>query len=183
MSEHAQCVADWFGAAYDALHPQLRALHGRGGVLRGPVDVAFGRGIAGAFGRRLAAKLGIPRDGAVMRVDIHADDTGLHWHRQFNGGNGFRSLFVPVGRHPDGYWRERTGAVELRLRVAIVDGAWHWRHVGTRWHGIALPRRLLPSVAASKAYVDGAYRFDVAIRLPLLGTVLGYRGALALDHA
>ena len=33
-------VAAWFGDAFAALHPQLRALHERGGTLRGDVEVA-----------------------------------------------------------------------------------------------------------------------------------------------
>jgi hypothetical protein len=175
-------VADWFGPAFTRLHPALQALHRDGGTLAGPVDVRIGDGYAGFVGRRLARRLGIPlpAPGNTMQVTIFEAAEGLHWQRRFNGGRRFDSLFVPIGRHPGGHWIERSGLIELKLGVDIVDGGWHWRVLSQRLFGIALPRLLLPRTTAYKKVVDGRYRFAVDIALPIIGRVLGYRGDLTM---
>ena len=96
-------------------------------------------------------------------------------------GREFRSIFVAHGNFPDGYWVEATGSIELRLSVRIVDGAWHWQQLGGRWKGIPLPRWLMPQTVAYKEVRDGLYRFSVDVRLPLLGSLLSYRGGLTLQ--
>jgi hypothetical protein len=173
MDAPGHLVENWFGAAFAQLAPQLQALHGRGGALRGPCEVTFGKGLAGMVGKVLAKKLGIPHaaGAATLSVNIASDASGLLWSRSFNDGPAFVSHFEPVGHYPDGYWVERSGPVTLRFGVAIKHGAWHW-----------LPRAgaLLPRTIASKAFIDGNYVFCVAVNFPLLGTVLSYRGALSL---
>jgi len=175
-------VSRWFGPAFAQLHPQLQALHRRGGKLQGPLTIRFGRGLAGILGRRLARKLGIPTDGAAHRlqVGIHHLDGHLHWDRRFDDGARFASTFHPYGQWPDGGWIEQTGAITLRLQVDVVDGGWQWRCIGARIGGWPLPLRLLPRTRAGKRIEADDYRFDVSIALPLLGEVLGYGGLLQL---
>lgn len=182
MASADHLVAHWFGDAFAQLAPQLQALHAHGGMLRGPCKVAYGKGLAGVVGKLLAQRLGIGAAGgnATMTVTIAADVTGLRWSRRFNDGPAFVSHFEPVGRYPDGYWLERSGAIKLRFGVVLKEGAWHWQQQQLSWLGMPLPGRLMPETIASKAVVDGAYVFGVDIRFPLLGTVLSYRGALAL---
>ncbi len=170
MAQPDHLVENWFGAAFTRLAPQLQALHGQGGSLRGPCEVRFGKGLAGIVGRVLAKKLGIG-DASTLSVTIASDATGLLWSRSFDDGPAFVSHFEPVGHYPDGYWVERSGPIRLRFGVAIKDGAWHW---------IALAGALMPRTIASKAFIDGNYVFCVAVQFPLLGTVLSYRGALSL---
>lgn len=173
-------VEHWFGAAFAQLHPQLQALHRHGGHLRGPVQLWYGTGLAGLAGKMLARRLGIPPQAgaATLEVLIASDAAGLHWSRRFNHGPTFDSVFQPRGSYPDGCWVERSGAVELRLQVAVIDGAWHWQQRRARVAGIVLPRWLTPTTAASKQVIDGTYVFAVAVRFPLLGKVLAYRGEL-----
>jgi hypothetical protein len=64
------------------------------------------------------------------------------------------------------------------LQVELIDGGWHWRPLRSRIFGLPLPRWMLPHTAAHKQFVDGRYAFSVTIGLPLLGTVLSYRGCL-----
>lgn len=175
----------WFGTAFAELHPLLQDLHRKGGVLRGPVEVDFGTGLAGWLGQRLARRLGVPSTAGThqLEVEIHSASGVLHWSRRFNGSSRFVSRFRPVGVYPSGHWVERTGPLTLLLGVQVVDGGWHWRHRGTRWLGVPLPRFLLPRTLASKAIEEGGYRFSVEIRMPLLGKVLGYAGTLALVDA
>lgn len=173
-------VVDWLGPQFARLHPLLQTLHREGGVLSGPVVIAFGTGLAGVIGRRLARRLGIPdRAGAhTLRVDISHDPGNLYWDRCFDAGTRMASVFVPFGTWPDGGWRERTGPVELWLGVDIDDGGWTWRLRGARAFGLPLPRWLLPRSQAGKRIVDGRYRFFVSFALPGLGTVLSYGGDL-----
>jgi hypothetical protein len=176
-------VETWFGVDFARLHPQLQALHRRGGRLSGPVDVRLGSGIAGWIGRRLARRIGVPLPDPrnTLEVVIFDDAQSLHWHRRFNAGREFRSRFVAHGNFPDGYWVEATGSIELVLGVRILDGAWHWQQRGGRCKGIPLPRWLMPQTVAYKEVRDGLYRFSVDMRLPLLGSLLSYRGGLMLQ--
>lgn len=173
-------VSRWFGPAFAQLHPQLQALHRRGGSLHGPLAIRFGRGLAGIVGRRLARRLGMPTDGAAHRLHVgirHADGL-LHWNRRFDDGARFVSIFRPYGCWPDGGWIEQTGAVALRLQVDVVDGGWQWRCIGAQLGRWPMPLWLLPRTRAGKCIESGNYRFDVSIALPLLGEVLGYGGLL-----
>ena len=71
-------VEAWFGEAFAALDPRLRALHQRGGTLRGDVEVAFGRGIAGAIGRRIARRLGVPTTSGAHALDVDIRSARIH---------------------------------------------------------------------------------------------------------
>lgn len=178
--EPETAVTRWFGPAFGQLHPLLQSLHRHGGELHGPIAIRFGRGVAGIAGRRLAQTLGIPTDANAhrMRVSIYHRDGNLHWDRRFDDGKRFASTFRPSGRWPDGSWHEETGAIALRLQVDVHDGGWQWRCIGACFGRWRIPLWLLPSTHAGKRIEDGRYRFEVSIRLPLLGEVLGYGGLL-----
>ncbi len=173
-------AARWLGARFRQLHPMLQRLHEQGGTLSGEVAVHTGRGLAGLAGRRLARSLGIPvgRGRCGFEVAIGHAGAALLWDRRFEGGTRMRSVFEPVGHWPDGHWIERTGPVALRLTVDVADQDWHWRVLGARWHGVPVPRPLLPVSRAWKRIEDGRYRFEVEFAMPLLGVVLGYSGLL-----
>jgi hypothetical protein len=181
-SEPAETVVEaWFADGFRELHPLLQQLHRSGGVLNGPVDVSFGRGLAGLVGKRLAARLGVPAIAGTHRlqVAIHSHAGVLHWARRFNGLSEFVSGFRPVGRYPTGHWVERSGALSLELGVEVLSGGWHWQHRRTRWWGVPVPRALVPTTVASKRIEGRLYRFSVEVRAPVLGKLLAYEGALA----
>lgn len=173
-------VSDWFGARFGALHPLLQAMHRRGGRLAGEVEVAYGSGLAGWFGRRLGRRMGLPAQPGRMPlvVTISHTDRALRWARRFGEGHEMVSLFEPVGRWPDGHWQERTGALRLLLTVDVRDGGWYWRALGARLHGVRVPVRLLPRSHAGKRVEGDGYRFEVAVIAPLLGPLLRYGGTL-----
>lgn len=177
-------VTQWFGDAFSQLHPLLQKLHRGGGRLRGRIAIDCGRGLAGLIGRRLARRLGIPADRNDCHFDVRIthDATALLWQRRFENGSEMISSFEPYGHYPQGGWTERTGPLTLDLGVDTTDGGWRWRLRGARWHGLPIPLALLPQSQAGKRIVDGRYVFDVEFRLPLLGRVLRYGGALeAID--
>ena len=178
-------VEQWFGPGFAELHPLLQRLHREGGMLSGTVRIDRPRGVAGWVGARLARRLGVPvaRGDAHLQVRIHGDAQGLHWDRDFDGRTRMRSLFVPVGHWPDGYWLERSAAITLALQVIVRDGGWYWRTRSAWLGGVRLPLVLLPRTAAGKRIEGDAYVFHVDIALPVLGTVLRYEGRLRLDSA
>lgn len=176
----ANAVTDWFGDGFTRLHPLLQALHREGGRLGGPIQLKFGAGLAGAIGRRLARKMGIPAQPGAhhLDVDIGHDARALLWHRCFDATHELHSSFHPVGHWPDGYWIERTGPLQLELAVDVRDGGWHWRVIGVCVRGVRIPRWLVPRSTAYKQIEDGRYRFFVGFSVPMLGVVFSYSGLL-----
>ena len=174
-------VSDWFGPHFSALYPLLQELHLQGGMLKGEVQLGFGRGAAGWLGRRLARKMGLPARASrlPLQVDISHSPDALVWARQFGGEPlPMVSQFEPIGRWPDGHWRERTGALRFKLTVDVQDGGWSGRVLGASLHGLPVPVGLLPRSHAFKRVEGGAYRFEVALIAPVLGRLLSYGGLL-----
>jgi len=176
-------VTKWFGEGFGRLHPRLQALHRGNGRLRGPITFWFGKGAAGAFGRRLARHLGIPDTVGEheLDVDIGHDGTTMWWNRHFDRSLTLLSGFRPVGSWPDGHWIESTDPMEFTLAVAVIEGGWYWRIIGARLRGMPLPLWLMPRVTAYKRIEDDKYRFHVGFALPILGSVMSYSGLLELD--
>lgn len=185
----------WFGPAFAQLHPLLQEVHTQGAVLRGPVRVFCGRGLAGVLGRHFAKRLGVPlgaaataAGGEALHLEVRITHTAEHlvWTRRFTNVAGqvseVESLFAPVGHHPDGYWIETTGRMRFKLAVDVLAGAWHWRVLGVSVAGFALPLALLPrSHAFKQVEMDEggtAYRFSVGFALPIVGSLFSYEGVL-----
>lgn len=174
-------VKQWFGAKFNELHPHLRELHEHGGELNGFVSVALGKGLGKLFGAALARKLCIPTKAGLcsLNVEIFHDQDGMHWNRCFDGRTMMKSLFIPVGSLPSGYWIESTGSVRMELTVDVIDGGWYWRCLRVSIHGMRIPIWLIPRTTAFKRIEDGQYRFFVGFSLPMFGTVLSYSGLLS----
>ncbi len=178
--ETPNAVLRWFGPNFAQLHPLLQALHRHGGRLRGDVSVLRGRGLAGWIGARLLRRLGLPpgHEQVPFEVEIRHVGEVLHWDRRFGEQAWLRSQFRPIGRWPEGYWIENTGAVRLKLTVDVIDGGWYWRCLGVRLGGLPLPLWLFPRTTAYKRIENGRYAFCVCFDLPMLGRVLEYSGRL-----
>ncbi len=176
-------VTRWFGPHFDALHPLLQQLHREGGTLQGRVEIGRGAGLAGWLGARIAGRMGWPPQGdAQLTVSISHDGHRLRWARCFDTAAGAVetvSWFEPRGSWPNGHWLETTGALRFELGVDVEEGAWHWRVLRARWHGIPIPIGLLPRSRAGKRIVNGVYVFEVRVTAPLLGPLAWYRGQLA----
>ncbi len=181
--ERMNPVTNWFGDAIAELHPQLQSLHRHGGDLSGTVDLVFGKGLAGIIGRRLAKKLGMPTQAGVhaLRVSIRHRENSLWWSRCFNGQQTMLSIFEPTGRHPDGNWTEKTGPVNLKLAVDIIDQGWYWRLRKVYLFGLRVPLIFFPHSLAYKKIIDGNYQFHVGFSMPLVGQLLSYEGRLICE--
>jgi hypothetical protein len=177
-------VERWFGPQFAALHPLLQQLHRHGGTLRGPVEIGRGSGLAGWLGERVARRMGLPPPGAAeLTVTISHERGRLRWARRFDVADRsveMVSWFEPLGAWPRGHWVETTGPLRFEMGVEVDDGAWLWRVLRARWHGVPVPIQLLPNSRAGKRIVDGDYAFEVEVTAPLLGPLVWYRGRLAL---
>jgi Domain of unknown function (DUF4166) len=175
-------VPQWFGPKFSELHPLLQQVHLHGAELTGVVDIHIpNNGIAGAIGRRLAKKLGLPTTAGQhrLRVSISHCAGAMHWDRCFDDRNNMRSIFRPIGTWSDGYFLEDTGPLKMRLTVDIKDGGWYWRCLEIRLFGVRLPLWLFPNSKAFKTIEDGRYRFYVGFAIPLIGVCLAYGGLLS----
>jgi len=174
-------VQRWFGPKFTELHPLLQRVHLEGAQLVGIVDIHFADGISGAFGRRLAKKLGIPVKGGQhqLKVDIAHRDDGMHWDRCFDDADYMRSVFRPIGTWADGYWIEDTGPLKMRLTVDVENGGWYWRCLEMRLFGLRIPLWMFPNSKAYKTIENGLYKFYVGFSLPGIGTFLSYSGSLS----
>jgi len=178
----SRLVKDWFGDEFSRLAPELQQLHLDGGRLTGRVQVAYGNGLAGVLGRRLAKKLNIPPAGdQALIVNISHHEDGLHWDRLFNNAKEMKSTFMPVGNIKNGYWLETTGPLQIKLTVEIKDGGWYWKNLSYKFLGIPLPRWLFPQTEAYKYIENGKYQFYVGFSIPFLGRLLSYGGLLSLE--
>lgn len=176
----SQLISQWFGPAFEQLHPLLQTLHREGGVLAGTAELQFGTGAAGWLGRRIARNMGLPHDAGRIPLEVTISHTReeLVWARRFGTHAPMVSRLAPVGQWPHGHFRERTGALQFELTVDTHGGAWTWRPLRSRLHGIPVPLRLLPRSHAYKRIENGAYRFDVAVVAPGLGLLVRYGGLL-----
>lgn len=166
------------GAAWEALPAPIRAVHdvgaglvaeGRARTEQGPSPPA--RLIAKLFGFAETAA------DAPARVRFTIEKGGERWTRALGGGR--FSSWQGLGRgRSEGLLVERFGPFAFGLAVVVGDG--RLRLVLKRWtaFGMALPLWLAPRAEAHERVEEGRFRFEVTIRLPLVGLIAAYRGWL-----
>jgi saccharopine dehydrogenase-like NADP-dependent oxidoreductase len=167
------------GNAYDALPDALREAHDVQGVLalEGKADAdGPNRGLA----KIVAWLFRLPPPGLDMpvRVEMRSEDDGSETWTRIYPNVTMRSRLGnpdPVTCQID----ERFGPVAIRLEWRPAGAGLSLRTIGARILGIPLPEFLRPRTTATEsAGSNGAFRFDVAISLPLIGTLARYRGWL-----
>ena len=166
-------------SAWDDLPASLRAMHrvGAAQVAHGEADIERGSGLLAGF---IAGLFGFPRTarGAPTSVRFEARNGVETWTRIFAGRIMRSRQWQGVGRW-EGLLCESFGPFTFGLAALTGDG--RLRLVLRRWTflGIPLPIGLAPQGHAIEFEQDGRFRFDVAIRAPLIGPIVRYRGWLA----
>ncbi len=168
------------GPSMDAMPPLLRDVHAgvRTRILRGRVDVT---GASTLAGRMIAWLFRFPRQQNDLAADVvlTPQNSSEVWTRRF-GGATFRSRL----RRDDGSGRltEQFGPFVMLLHIAAHENGFNLNATGWRLGALPLPRFLAPRSQA-RAFIDdtGRYRFDVPISLPLIGSLVHYRGWLIAD--
>lgn len=161
------------GARFDTLPSAVRAVHevngdggaaGEGKVTRGSHPLS----------RLIGTMMRFPPSGSYpLHVAFVARNGKERWTRDF-GGHCFSS---ELSRGGNGV-AERFGP--LRFAFDLPADATGLRMVLRHWSlfGIRMPRRFGPRIAAREWQEDARFRFEVEVRLPLIGTVVAYRGWL-----
>lgn len=165
------------GEHWDDLSPQAQVLHSVHDVTRfsGTARVDRGRN---PLARLAAFVFGFPPAASSVPVTVTktATQDGELWERDF-GGRVFRSLLNPSPL--PSHVRERFGPFNFEQALLIENG--HMRlDVKRGWFlGIPMPRWALPKSQAREFVEDGKFHFDVALSLPILGSlIVRYRGSL-----
>lgn len=165
--------------AFDSLSPALRAVHGvlRDGGADGRATVIRGRN---PVARLVAAAIGFPPAGEhALHVSFAEADGVETWTRDFDGRR-FRSRLTQRGRELE----ERFGPLRFRFALVREGGGLRMALRGWSCLGIGLPLGLAPrSDAREREDEHGRFAFDVPIALPLVGTVVHYRGWLEPNGA
>jgi NAD(P)-dependent dehydrogenase (short-subunit alcohol dehydrogenase family) len=161
------------GERFEALPEAVRMMHqvdGDGG--------AEGEGIvtrgAGLLATLLAGAMGMPPSGSYpLHVGFTERGDTETWTRSF-GAHRFASE-LSADR---GCAVERFGPLRFAFDLPS-DGA-GLRMAFRRWSvfGIPMPRALGPRIAAREWQEDGRFRFEVEVRMPLIGGVVHYAGWL-----
>ncbi len=166
------------GDAYAVLPVPIQTMHdlnhtlaaeGRATVERGTNLVA--RAIAAAFRFPPAAR-DIP-----VKVDFARRDGREIWRRDF-AGHRFSSTQQEGRGRFDRLLCERFGPFCFGIALVCSPARLDLVLRGWSLFGIPLPLRLAPVGAAHERVEDGRFRFDVEIRLRLIGLIVRYQGWL-----
>jgi NAD(P)-dependent dehydrogenase (short-subunit alcohol dehydrogenase family) len=167
------------GCSYDALPPAIRQAHEVHGVLalEGKADAASPDNFLGAL---IAWLFRLPRSGSNLpvRVEMRSEDDGSEtWTRIYPGVTMRSNL-----RNPDSATHqldEVLGPLSIRLQWKPNAHTLQLRTISARIFGCPLPNFLRPRSNASETVGDdGQFHFDVPIALPLIGTIVHYKGSL-----
>lgn len=165
------------GEHWDDLSPQAKALHSVQDVARFSGIARVDRGTS-MLARLVASVFGFPPAAEAVRVTVTKTVTpdGELWERDF-AGKRFRSLLNP-SPHPL-HVRERFGPFNFEQALPIENGVMRL-DVKRGWFlGITMPRWAKPKSQAQEFVEDGKFHFDVALSLPLFGSlIVRYRGWL-----
>jgi len=162
------------GPDWDQLTAVTRRLHSPDPVVlfEGRVDIIRGRNpLASMF----AVLLGLPKAGldlpALVRISrVDGEELLERW---YDG----RHFATRQGRAA-GQLTERFGPFSLAFGLRLEDGVLMFDQASVTLWSIALPRVLRPRIRARESADGKAHLFDVALKLPLIGPVVRYRGRL-----
>lgn len=167
------------GSAFDHLPPAIRRAHDVRGVLalEGEADAT---GPDNWIGRAIAFLFRLPRPGKNLpvRVEMRSEADGSEtWTRIYPGVTMRSNLRDPdpANQQID----EVFGPVAVRLVWQVTADGLRLTTLHARLFGIPLPSFLTPrSNAREGVDANGTFRFDVPIALPMIGTIVHYRGWL-----
>jgi saccharopine dehydrogenase-like NADP-dependent oxidoreductase len=167
------------GNAFDALPPVVRQAHEVQGVLvlEGKADAASPDHVLGSW---VAWLFRLPRSGSNMhvRVEMRSEDDGSETWTRFYPGVTMRSNL----RNADSKTHqvdEVLGPLSIRLQWNPSERGLQLRTISARMFGCPLPHFLCPRSHASETVgAKGQFYFNVPIALPLIGTIVHYKGSL-----
>jgi hypothetical protein len=166
------------GAAYERMHPAVRAFHDLQGSVELQGEVAT-EPPQGWMATVLAVLLGTPRRGdrGAIRFELRGDAEAQEWIRHFPARTMRSRLRAQGGRVV-----ETLGPVRLVFAIREESGSLVMQLDALRCLGIPCPRWLLPVIHARETGSGSRLEFDVRATLPLVGQVAGYKGWLRIPE-
>jgi hypothetical protein len=173
------------GPAWSSIAESVRSLHSDAGRTRitGQMQVHAAQSTAGRF---LCAVGGLPRSSGIVGGDliVEASPTVERWHRSIGA---WRSESVQTAN--EGLLTERIGMLDLGFVLSEDSGGIRYTQTSAHlsFFGLRfpLPRFAAPRVAVlERPASDGrTVIVDVALSVPLVGTILRYVGSVARSSA
>lgn len=163
------------GNRFAELAEPVRRMHQPLGPTRARGEASVERGTSLAA-RLLGRVMGFPPAGSYRcEVLFEPADGREVWTRSFGPHRFASEMSVSRG----GLLVERFGPMRFHFALEVT-GAGGLVMLLRRWTflGLPMPRMLGPRIAASEAAEGDAFRFDVAVAMPLVGPVVHYRGLL-----
>ena len=161
------------GQAFAYLSEPVRAMHevfGDGGA-RGEAVVSRGRSLAA---RLIAEIFGFPPAGNhPLHVSFEEENGIERWTRDFSG-----RCFTSRLSEEKGRLVERFGAFRFAFDLLPHDNGLSMEMRGWSFLSVRLPLFLAPRSIAYEWAEDDRFHFDVSIALPLIGSIVHYRGWL-----
>lgn len=166
------------GAQFKRLPVALRALHDRGRNSRavGRCAVRHGRT---RLARALARLLRLPPPAAdiPLAVDFVLEKGGETKRRDFAGVALMSHLRAGSGAL-EGLIVERRFPLAVAMRLVPDASGLTYEPLRYWLFGLPWPSALAPRAMARERSVEGVFTFDVTVAMPLLGTIISYRGRL-----
>jgi len=179
MTQDGSLFEQAMGPAFERLHPALRRFHslaGRwslhGSVRTEPPATWLGRLLAWFIRTPLAAQEG------AIRFELDAAPLRERWTRHFPFSTMASTLSLRGGEVI-----ESLGAATLAFDLQEVGGGLSMVLQRMRFFGIPCPRWLMPRIRAEERGDADTLHFDIRADVPGCGTVVHYRGWLALPPA
>ena len=176
------------GPSFTTLAPVLKRLHGPG-IRRLSGDLSLRAG-PHPLARPLLWLTGLPRTQAAATCELCLvpHKQGEYWRRYFGRWKFITRQRAALsnmanagaqGRATSGEILERFGPFTVHLRLQVKGQSLWVRSCSTSLFGIAVPSALAIKVVACETPIDAdSFYCDIQIRLPWLGRLLRYRGAL-----
>ena len=160
---------------FERLAPRVREVHGgTSRQLRGLATVTRGNALLGRLIGRIASLPDAQHEG-VARIELIVDGRGETWIRHFGASRPMRSRLCAR----DGLLVEQLGPAQLRFRLREHDGAVVWDLQSVSLLGLPAPRSWFAATTARSYEQAGRYCFEVDVRLPFIGHLIGYRGSIS----
>jgi hypothetical protein len=167
------------GNSWERLAPAIRELHSVTSTasFAGRCSVVRGRNVLAWI---IATVIGFPQAGQDqdIHVQLVVQGTGERWTRS-TGRRSFSSTQRPGRGASKHLVREAFGPICIDMAL-VVEGC-NLRYIARRWSafGVPMPLFLGPRTNTVESVMNGKFKFDVEIRLPLIGLVVRYVGVLS----
>ncbi len=174
MNELDSIMKVHMGRDFFTLPPLLQRVHDGSTRLQGFVQVKNGNLLAKIICRIF--KFPKQHSNCHLIVDCRHDLDSMGWLRNFDGLIMESSFYL---ENDD--LVEKLGPLAMATKARSKGGTLVYEFLGTKFFGVPMPRLLSPIIVAYEEAREDKYFFQVEVKMPLIGFVLGYGGELEVS--